>query len=152
MDRLYSVGKRFIKRLIKDDITIIQVGSYKGLMQLVKDRLSSRFSPRCLWATDLWIGWSLKEKLWWKTFLSFLENMTSWACLFLSGLKYIFQLQAHSWILTRSLFNVADEASTSWVTENNKCHWQIIWHQNVDLVEGHWYEAWLVDFKETVLI
>ena len=32
MDKLYSVGKRFIKRLIIDDITIIQVGSYKGFI------------------------------------------------------------------------------------------------------------------------
>ena len=28
--QIYSVGKRFIKRLIVDDITTIQVASYKG--------------------------------------------------------------------------------------------------------------------------
>ena len=87
-----------------------------SLMQLLNDSFSSRVSPRCFRATDLSIGWSLKKRLGWKHYLSFLENMTSWVCLFLSGLNDI----SNSWILTRSLFSVADEASTSCITENNE--------------------------------
>ena len=71
---------------------------------------------------DHWsFNWpSLKDRLRWKPFSNFLENMTSWACLSLSWLKDIFQLWAHSWLLTRSLFSAADEASISCIIEKNE--------------------------------
>ena len=52
-------------------------------------------------------------------FLVFLPKNTFWACLLLSRLKDIFQLQAQSWTSIRSV-SVKDEASRSCISENSK--------------------------------
>ena len=50
----------------------------------------------------------------------FLENITSRACLLISGLNDIFHLCAHSDIFCRSLFNTSAEVLLLCTTENRK--------------------------------
>ena len=50
----------------------------------------------------------------------FLEKITSWTCLVMSGLNNIFNLCAHSEILLRSLFNIFAERVESCTVENKE--------------------------------
>ena len=62
--------------------------------------------------------WNVKG--WWQTFFSFLEKITSWACLLGSGLKLIFHWKAHCFILERSLLSSKVVITESWITEKKE--------------------------------
>lgn len=64
-------------------------------MDLVNDRNNSfsfRISSMRWWTADFSVGWLLKERLRWQSFLVFLGKVTSWACLILVGVKIHFSL------------------------------------------------------------
>ena len=54
------------------------------------------------------------------TNFSFLEKITSWACLLESGLKLIFHWEAHYFILERSLLSSKVVITESWITEKRE--------------------------------
>ena len=54
------------------------------------------------------------------TNFSFLEKITSWACLLGSGLKLIFHWKAHCFILERSLLSSKVVITESWITEKRE--------------------------------
>ena len=56
--------------------------------------LTSNFNPRCFWEILFFKGMLLKERQEWSSFLVFLLNITSWACLVKSELKLILHWKA----------------------------------------------------------
>ena len=72
-----------------------------------KFRLTSNVNPRCFWDILFFKGMSLNERQGWSSFLVFLLNITSCACLVKSGLKIIFHWKAQLLITDRSLRKVA---------------------------------------------
>ena len=62
----------------------------------------------------------LKRKGKWQTFFTFLEKISSWACLLGLGLKLIFHWKAQCFILARLLLNFAFMITESWITEKRK--------------------------------
>ena len=54
------------------------------------------------------------------TNFSFLEKITSWACLLGSGLKLIFHWKAHCFILERSLLSSKVVITETWITEKRE--------------------------------
>ena len=62
--------------------------------------------------------WNVKGG--WKTFFSFLEKMTSRACLLGSGLKLIFHWKAHCFILERSILSSKVLITESWIMEKRE--------------------------------
>ena len=65
-------------------------------------------------------GALLKNIFGWDDLFNFLEDITSWACLFKSGLNYIFHLSAHSDIFCISLFSSYTEMLLLRTTENKE--------------------------------
>ena len=57
---------------------------------------------------------------WNKLFWSFLENITSWACVLRSGLKFIFHWIVQFLILFRSLFKLIADVFTLWTIEKSE--------------------------------
>ena len=55
----------------------------------------------------------------WDDLVIFLEKITSWACLFKSGLNDIFHWCAHSAIFCKSLFNPYAVVLASWIMEKS---------------------------------
>ena len=72
-----------------------------------KFSLTSNVNPRCFWDILFFKGMLLKERQGWSSFLVFLLNITSCACLVKSGLKIIFHWKAQLLITVRSLRKVA---------------------------------------------
>ena len=72
-----------------------------------KFSLTSNVNPRCFWDILFFKGMSLNERQGWSSFLVFLLNITSCACLVKSGLKIIFHWKAQLLITDRSLRKVA---------------------------------------------
>ena len=68
---------------------------------------TSNVNPRCFWDILFFKGMSLNERQGWSSFLVFLLNITSCACLVKSGLKIIFHWKAQLLITVRSLRKVA---------------------------------------------
>ena len=72
-----------------------------------KFSLTSNVNPRCFWDILFFKAMSLNERQGWSSFLIFLLNITSCACLVKSGLKIIFHWKAQLLITARSLRKVA---------------------------------------------
>ena len=69
--------------------------------------LMSNFIPRCFWDILFFKGMPLNSRQGWSSFLVFLLNITSCACLVKSRLKIIFNWKAQLLITIRSLCKVA---------------------------------------------
>ena len=82
--------------------------------------LLSNVNPKCFcddaWETLL----LLKRKGGWQTFFSFLEKITSWACLLGSGLKLILHWKSLCFILARSLSSSEVVITNSWIREKRE--------------------------------
>ena len=74
-------------------------------MYSTKFSVTSNFNPRCFWEILFFKGMLLKERQGWSSFLVFLLNITSWACLVKSKLKLIPHWKAQ--LLIKSLREVA---------------------------------------------
>ena len=61
-----------------------------AFFQLYDESVISHPIPKCLWVEHWATGVSLKKTAGWDALTAFLENITSWACLEISGLKDIF--------------------------------------------------------------
>ena len=72
-----------------------------------KFSLTSNVNPRCFWDKLFFKEMSLNERQGWSSFLIFLLNITSSACLVKTGLKIIFHWKAQLLIIDRSLRKVA---------------------------------------------
>ena len=72
-----------------------------------KFSLTSNVNPRCFWDKLFFKEMSLNERQGWSSFLIFLLNITSCACLVKSGLKIIFHWKVQLLITDRSLRKVA---------------------------------------------
>ena len=86
----------------------------------MKVRALSKYIPKCFCQPEQTTGALLKTIFGWDGFFNFLENITSWACLFKKGLNEIFYLSAHSDIFGRSLFNSFVEILLSFTTERRE--------------------------------
>ena len=80
----------------------------------------SNCTPKCFWQWVWWSGILLKTRSGCTDLACFLENITSWTCLLISGLNDIFQLCVHSDIFWRSLFNTSAEVLLLCTTENRE--------------------------------
>ena len=96
--------------------TFVECSSNVNLLSIV--------NPKCFcddaWETLL----LLKRKEGWQTFFSFLEKITSWACLLRSGLKLIFHWKVQCFILESSLLSSKVVITESWIAEKKKYHQQ----------------------------
>ena len=86
----------------------------------LKSSLVSKIIPRCLWFVDCMATVLLKFNDGWFGLLSFLEKITSCACLLGSGLKLIFHRNADLFIFFRSPFKFFADKVISWTTENRE--------------------------------
>ena len=90
-----------------------------SLIWWLKLSFSSRQIPKCFWKLGQVTGILLKEILRWDDLVIFLEKITSWACLFKSGLNYIFHWWTHSAIFCKSLFYSYASVLASWIMQNS---------------------------------
>ena len=85
-----------------------------------KSSLVSKTIPRSLWFVDWMTTVLLKFDDGWFGLLSFLEKISSCACLLGSGLKLIFHWNSHLFIFFRSSFKFFADNVISWTTENRE--------------------------------
>ena len=85
-----------------------------------KSSLLSKIISRCLWFVDWMTIVLLKFNDGWFGLLSFLEKITSCACLLGSGLKLIFHWNVHLFIFFRSSFKFFADKIISWTTKNRE--------------------------------
>ena len=134
-----------IKSFVVYDVTIIKIGSNKWLpyckqcgsnflnnpiVLLILLSLPLRSSwksslvfkriPRCLWVVDWMTTVLLKFNDGGFGLISFLEKITSCACLLRSGLKLIFHWNAHLFIFFISSFKFFADKVISWTTEKKE--------------------------------
>ena len=133
-----------IKKLIKDDITIVYLWHYESfvnglgsncwnfrdkpvvlstlvkivLIWISKINFESKCRPRCFWESALTTGMLLKNILGWIFLLVFLLKVTSWACFVGSGLKLIFHWKVHLFISFRLLLRILAVLSGTLTVEN----------------------------------
>ena len=86
----------------------------------LKLNLLSRNIPKCFWKVVCRTTFSLRNKGEWLVVWNLQEKISSCACLVASGLKFIFQWNAHSSILFTSLFRSIFETSTFSTTEKSE--------------------------------
>ena len=82
--------------------------------------LLSNVNPKCF-CNDAWETLLLKHKArMLQTFFSFVEKITSWACLLGSGLKLFFHRKAHCFILEKSLLSSKVVITESRITKKRE--------------------------------
>ena len=101
-DDLGRIGWNLRKRQI-----VLLVSWVIFFMCSTKFSLMSNVNLRCLGDILFFKGMSLIERQGWSSFLVFLLNITSCACLVKSGLKIIFHWKAQLLITFRSLHQIA---------------------------------------------
>ena len=74
--------------------------------------------PRCFWEDVRVTLALLNSNGGWTVFFNFRLKMTSWACLVVSGLKFIFHRECQWLILSESLLRLFVEVWMSCITEN----------------------------------
>ena len=77
----------------------------------------SNVKPRCFWNKLLLNGILLNKRIRWSNVLIFILNITSCACLLISGLKIIFHWKAQLVIVFRSWHNVVELVRMLFTTE-----------------------------------
>ena len=81
---------------------------------------SSSLSPKCFWIFTFSTTRLLKNKSGCFGEYDYLEKITSWACLVVSGLKAIFHCSAHSPFFLKSLFSTFAVSKESQIFEDKE--------------------------------
>ena len=84
------------------------------------DNVTSRIIPKYFWGEFLLVWLLLSIKGGCRAIFNFRLNITSCACLLMSGLNLIFHCNAQSWTFSRSSFNCFVDAFTLKTTENSE--------------------------------
>ena len=92
----------------------------------------SNVRPRCFWNKLLLNGILLNKRVGWSSFLIFLLNITSCACLLKSGLKIIFHWKAQLVIAFRSRLKVVALAECYLLLKKKTYHRQKIYNLRKD--------------------
>ena len=116
--RSAGLGKIFCNFRNNSMVLLISFDTFVKCLSNVN--LLSKVNPKCFcnyaWETIL----LLKRIRGGQTFFSFLEKITSWACMLGSGLKLMFHWKARSFILDRSLLSCKVVTTESWATGKRK--------------------------------
>ena len=104
---LYIVNRGDLGRIGWNIRIVLLIFWVVFFMCSTKFNLKSNVNLRCFRDIIFFKGILLKERQGWSSFLVFLLNITSWACLVNSGLKIIFHWKAQLLFTVRSLRKVA---------------------------------------------